>query len=115
LPAVLSPGNSSACALYIDVFNTVSNRVAGMAKVVMIHGGAHVFPALTLVHAQVITSVDAIASQLIPHFGPLGMIDFKIFHTAAQHLFVLFTYCGLLNKFVKKVLQNNDFKGYFRI
>jgi hypothetical protein len=80
----LCPGYCGAGAFQIYVFNTVSHRVAGMAKMVVIQGRAHVLPALPLVNAKMVTSVNAVTRQLVPHFWPLRVVNLKVFHTAAQ-------------------------------
>lgn len=62
-----------------------------------------------------VASIDFVGGELIPHLGPFGVVDIKVFHSTALGNESWLTYFGLLNKFVKKVVHINDFKGFLLV
>lgn len=52
----------------------------------VIHAGAHIFPAFTLMETNGITRIDGIFSQAGPHLMPLRMYRFEKFHLRPQFL-----------------------------
>nr|ACY24799.1 hypothetical protein [uncultured organism] len=57
--------------------------MAGVAQVMVIHGRAHIFPAVPFMDAERVTAIQTIAGELIPHFLPFRMVDVEIFHKSS--------------------------------
>ncbi len=76
----LSPAQSRASALYIDVFGFSGERVSGVTKMMMVQGGAHIFPAGALINAERVAIIYFVAGKIVPHFLPFWMIDVQILH-----------------------------------
>jgi len=74
------PTDTRATALDVNIFCLLCAGMMGVAQVVVIFSGTHVFPRLPLVDAQLVAIVKAVVCQLGPHVIPLCVIRVDVFH-----------------------------------
>ena len=99
-----------------------------MAQVVVVYSRAHVFPAFTVKYAEVVASIQWIACQFVPHFGPFWVINVQIFHSlppVATKLLYLFwiinficqqklsTICFIIENLLINVISVIRFAAFF--